>query len=125
MRHSSVEDLVLHNHALLAEAEEARARWLEVWNASLIVQIGWLLSPTSYPPPISPRPASRARYAHYERIADAASGMVGPSGARQQAERLRRLARVITDEAAHQALIEWQKRARAAEMPDLSPATAK
>jgi hypothetical protein len=72
MRHSTVEDLVLRNHALLAEAEEARARWLEAWNASLIVQIGWLLSSTSHPPPMSPRPASRARYARYERIADAA-----------------------------------------------------
>jgi hypothetical protein len=70
MRHSSVEDLVLLNHALLAE--EARARWLEAWNASLIVQIDWLLSSTSHPPPISPRPTLGASYARYERIADAA-----------------------------------------------------
>jgi hypothetical protein len=34
MRHSTVEDLVLLNHALLAEAEEARARSLEVRHAS-------------------------------------------------------------------------------------------
>jgi hypothetical protein len=72
MRHSSVEDLALLNHALLIEAEETRARALEVRCASLVVQIGWLLSSTFVPPLMSSRPASRARYARYQQIADEA-----------------------------------------------------
>jgi hypothetical protein len=72
MRHSSVEDLILLNHALLAEAEETCARTREIKCGTLLVQIQWLFSPTSYPPPMSSQPGSRARYTRYERIGDAA-----------------------------------------------------
>jgi hypothetical protein len=54
--------------------------------------------------------------------------MADPSAARQQATRCRRLAREISDPTAHQALIElaeeYEARARAAETPDLTPATS-
>jgi len=71
MRHSTIEDLVLLNHALLAEAEEARARHREVQFLHLLVLVGCLMSSTYDPQWVWDRwPCKNA--VRYRRIADAA-----------------------------------------------------
>ena len=71
MRHSTIEDLVLLNHALLAEAEEVRARHREAQFRHLLVLVRCLVSSTYDPPWVSTCGPDR-NTARYRRLADAA-----------------------------------------------------
>jgi hypothetical protein len=71
MRHSTIDDLVLRNHALLAKAEEAGARLREAQFRNLLVTVGCLVSSTYNPPWVSAR-WPRKNAGRYRRIADAA-----------------------------------------------------
>jgi hypothetical protein len=71
MRRSTIEDLVLANRALLAEAEETGARLREVQFHNLLVTVKCLMGSTYDPAWVSAR-ARRKNAARYRRIADAA-----------------------------------------------------
>jgi hypothetical protein len=71
MRHSTIEDLVLLNHALLAEAEEVRARHREVQFRHLLVVAKCLMSSTYDPPWVSVG-GSHKNAARYRRLANTA-----------------------------------------------------
>jgi hypothetical protein len=71
MRHSTIEDLVLANRALLAEAEEAGARQREVQFHNLLVTVKCLMSSAYDPAWVSALTRSKGA-ARYRRIADAA-----------------------------------------------------
>ena len=72
MRHDTIEDLVLLNHALLAKAEEACARSRLAQFRSLLVSVECLMSGAYNPPWAFSALAHGAGYDHYQEIADAA-----------------------------------------------------
>jgi hypothetical protein len=71
MRHNTIEDLVLLNHALLAEAEEVHARHREVQFRHLLALVGCLMSSTYDPEWVSAL-GSHKNAARYRQIANAA-----------------------------------------------------